>query len=986
VPAAGLTDHLVAVHGYLELTGTLLPRDVALTCLWDRVFSKGDVQAHEQVCLLLDGPPDGRTNQRPYVAALEVELRHRLDQPGNQRQERARWIHNLRKSVAARAYFWDLLKADDPRVRILGREVLLPEVGEALAGSGVTAADVRRWLDKLCPVEEIWEKIRACQRLAQFGAARQPAQECLRQLQGERPVACPRCSAAVAQAELEEHLRQYHRIYQFRGAQGSRAEITAALLSAVCSPNPEYEAWSALEALVREEWPQDVDAKIAVLLNQRLQALPEETAKEASIALAEVLAGSERGREMAQYLANLQERPAQQLALLTIMRLPPPLSRPLVRAARPLLVRRRAPFEIQISAAAALLRTTGNDGPRAAKIIRSLIAGCRKVAALERLRRLQEQVGPSSMLSKGYLKIENRIRMRCPRCDVKLRRPAMAQHVWLRHGLLLDGRRVREPWHLIEDWISAHARSHQPELLVRCRQLAQYLGGSQGLQRVYRLFLSKGVADVEARQMLLAQARRQRATLCPTCYAAVPVPEEVGVQPLNQSHGRLSLHGYCVEVSESGWVPQLLLETPTAGVYRGREPERSLTRPGAVLALVGPLVLAALALAVALRLTGLPGSWLDWSVGGMLGLALVTYFLVQVSGRDRPKPSERALDYGWSRLAPLLHAKEFSLEDSTFLAGLALDSIDRGRPSFRVDSLARVLRFTENAVAGRDAPLSHLALLHRLEIADAARSGEDPIPLVAWQLGRCLEGELPLSFAQELLADWESTWWTPGNLARLRVLLCDHAYAVGLEVGDLLQAGVAVPPLGSVLQIDRPQELAQLRLLWSLRPRPPWGNWSKPQLAFELASDPHLGRTLFDKYPDLLLAEPGLPSILLCGRGVVFQDVLFTEPPRRVETRSQRGAERPDYEVHVGERRFHFPRDPSAQVSRLERWFRHHFHDFLPQLPKVSSWRAPENAPVLHVQQTVVCPECQHLLLPRVGDVGGSVDRRPSRRAAQASR
>src|SRR2546421_11140148 len=66
-----LPQHLITAHDYLTLSGTLLPRSVALTCLWDRVLLTGDPQAHERLCLLL-GKRSDATAKIPYVAALET--------------------------------------------------------------------------------------------------------------------------------------------------------------------------------------------------------------------------------------------------------------------------------------------------------------------------------------------------------------------------------------------------------------------------------------------------------------------------------------------------------------------------------------------------------------------------------------------------------------------------------------------------------------------------------------------------------------------------------------------------------------------------------------------------------------------------------------------------------------------------------------------------------------------------------------------------
>src|SRR5205085_7896074 len=135
-------------------------------------------------------------------------------------------------------------------------------------------------------------------------------------------------------------------------------------------------------------------------------------------------------------------------------------------------------------------------------------------------------------------------------------------------------------------------------------------------------------------------------------------------------------------------------------------------------------------------------------------------------------------------------------------------------------------------------PPGHLAALYRLLIEDAAAAGEDPVPLVVEQLARCFVGRLPMVFAERLLEDWRCGWWTRGNLARLRVLLCDRAFEAGFEVRNLQDAGHNAPSLGAVLNTDEPTALAGLRLVWSLRPTRPWDRCGEASSAFELAADP----------------------------------------------------------------------------------------------------------------------------------------------------
>ncbi len=969
-------DHLVAAHAYLALSGTLLPRHAALSCLWDRVFTTGDLQAHEQLCLLLSGGGGPATEPSRYARALEEELQRRLNPAQLNRRDLARLIRNLRQSNSAGTHFWHLLAAAEPRVRSFGRELLLPEVGESLAEESLAPAEVRRWLDKLCPIEDVWEKIRVCQRLPQFGASKSAVRECLRHLQGERPVACPECGAAVPKDQLEGHLRQSHQIFQFRGERRSLQDTFTALLTAVCGANADYEAWEFLEALAGDEYGAETESFLTAGLIQTLETVSAEHRVEALNSVAEVLAGSDRGRQMTLLLAESPEPVARHLALLIAARLRPPLSHALIKALRPLLARRQAPVESQLAAAAALLQSTGKDGRAAAKVVHALIAGCRKTRALDRLHRFEQQAGSAPAISQRYAAIESRMRMRCPRCRVQLFRPEMARHLWSEHALLLDGRRVREPWRLVEDWIDDYGRGNPGDQLIRCRTLGQFLDPDQGLLRVYRLVLARGIDDVEARQILLAQAKQRRATLCPHCYALVPIPAEVVPHPLNQSHGRLSLGGYCVHVSETGLSPRLTMEAPGRLIYRGREPGRWLTRRGALLLLAGPLVAAALMLAVLLPYLQIQ-PFVPVTVA--LWLAFVSYLGVRIWWRHRPKPLDAAVDYAWSQLVPQLHAADFSIEDSAFLGGLAVTSIGHGHAERRAESLARVLRITENAVAGRAAPLAHLAALRRLELADMTAAGADLVPPMVAQIGRCFEGELPLAFAQWLLADWDMGGQKPGNLLRLRVLLCDRAFEAGLEVSDVLEAVRTAPALAEVLQVEHPDELGQLRLLWSLRPRRPWDGWSEAVTVFELANDPEACCKLLGQYPDLLLVDRGMPAIFLCGRGVFFQGVLFTESGRSVEVKARQDIEAVEYEVIVAEHRFQLPSDPTPLVKRLEHWFRYHFHEFLPQVSGVYAWHAPQGSQRLHFQEAILCPECRQLLLARIGEVGRMIDKTRSR-------
>jgi hypothetical protein len=581
---------------------------------------------------------------------------------------------------------------------------------------------------------------------------------------------------------------------------------------------------------------------------------------------------------------------------------------------------------------------------------------------------------------------EDRVLMICPRCGVELRRRRMIAHLWEQHQLLLDGRRVREPWQLIEDWIDAYRRKTDPEALDRCRILAQRIDPDNGLTRVQQVFLARGVDDPEARKALLAEAEERRASLCPQCYAFVPVPEEVPVRPLNAWHGRLSLNGYRVEVPEKGWLARLEVETPAGPVYRGREPGRWLTRKGALFLLAGPFVWAAVLVAVGLLAPALPPLI---PVLLLLSAALFVGIVVHRQWQGTAPPTDRAVNHAWARLAPRLYAEGFSRPESAFAAGLALTSVGRGNAAVRERPLGRLVAVAEKAVATGAGPLEHLADLRCLEVANAAALGKDPVPLVVAQVGRCFEGRLPLAYAERLLRDRESAWWTRGNRERLRVLLLDRAFEAGFEVRNLVEAGRAAPALGASLRTDDREGLARLRLLWSWRPRRPWEVCGECATVFDAAAAPKPDPYLL-RYRDLLFSqeitlpralgekEDEVEAILVCGRGLIFRDTVFTEAPGRVEIVSkrqkERGKERKGFELVVGKERFRFRKDPDVVANKLERWFRFFFTDFLPQVPAVHGWRSPSVAATLRLRETVPCPECRKAVVTRVGQVALSLD------------
>lgn len=791
----------------------------------------------------------------------------------------------------------------------------------------------------------------------------------------EALLVCPECRISFSPSVFETHLRQVHRIYQFRGVRRSFNDTFAALLDALLAERSDADAWRTLTALAQEDYGARADAFLAGTLGQLLTRVAVERRAALLDSLGAVI-GRSGATGLAVTLASDAEILACQLALAVMANLPQPLDSALVPPLRGLLLDRRLSPEAQFGALAAVLRTVGADSPLAAELLQTLVSGLGKAKSIERLRRFEQRAGKSTALDALCEKLEDRLRMSCPRCATQLRRPEMIEHLWNEHRLVLDGRRVREPWPLIEEWVELYRERQELELLDRARTLVQRLDPDEGPRRFHRLLLARGIADEEARRSLLEEAAEEHAACCPWCYGLVPMAREVPALRLNVYRGRLSAGGYRVEVSEGRLLTSLEIVTPRTRLYEGRELGQLWTRRGAMFVFVGPLILLALAWAFGPIVLGIKPLL---PVLVLLLLALAVHVVTRRLWRPRVPASGRARNYAWTLLAPRLHADGYRIDDSAFLAGLSLLSGEDGYAPLRASLLPDLVKRTENALLMGLAPPGHLAALRRLTIEDAVARGADPVPLVVDLLARCFEGRLSLQFAEHLLAGWQSRWWTIGDRIRLRVLLCDRAFEAGFEVRNLLDAGQTAPALGALLGTDNIANLAALRLLWSLRPTRPWDRCGDPLTVFDLAADPKqadlLGRfpdlLLWQAEPDWVVAAPGVTDpkpahILFCVRGVLLQGVLFTETPRIVEVNARWRYN----DLVIGEQRFRSTGPLDLLALRMERWFRYVFSEFLPSLRQVEKWKAPDRMAILRAWGAVACPECRRQLLPRVAQVG----------------
>lgn len=774
-------------------------------------------------------------------------------------------------------------------------------------------------------------------------------------------------------------------MYQFRGQQRSYNDTVALLLDLVCGAKPDPEAWQTLSAIAHEQRGPRADQFISTTVVARLSRMKVQQQKAALASIVKSIIGSPVREPFLKTLAQNTEQVGQRLVLRLLARWPSPLRSELIQDVKPLLRSGKLSGRSQVAAIAHSLSKISPDDPRTVELLDALLDQRSKTDSLALLRSLEEKTGAHPLVTQRLSGLEEQVRTLCPRCGTELSRAAMSQHLWQQHRLILDGANVREPWAVMEQWLRSERGPASSELLERCQRFALQLDPAEGQEKLQRLLMRTGKANAESRRQLLEEAQEKKASLCPSCYALVPVPQPRVEDPLNLWRGRLSGGQYRLEISHQGLLSSLEILAPRRPPTRGRDPKSTLTVTGAAWVFVGPVLLLALLFAFGtIRITASPLV----PVLITLLVALLVFLFVINRWREPIPLQERVVDLAWTWIVPQIHQEGFSLDDSCFLARLALRSVDHGDPAIRAEALRQVIPMIEQKVHDHSDVASHLAALQRLVIDDAWHQGEDPIELVVRELARTLSGELPLAYVESLFYNWETSWWTTGELARVRVLLCDLAFEAGFEVQYLLDLGESYPALGDVLRIGEPEQLVHLRLLWSLRPTRPWDHAGRAETVFEWAENPARARA-FEQCDDLLLAledpemlvtplnttqsrEQTEPlQILILSRGVMLQGTLFENRPSALEVNVvPKSSLRGGYELKIGRYRFHFSTDPNNVAIRLERWFRYLFQDFLPQTESVLKWKSPDRAALLRSRGALPCPECHKPMLPRVGRVG----------------
>jgi hypothetical protein len=740
----------------------------------------------------------------------------------------------------------------------------------------------------------------------------------------------------------------------------SELEHVDSLLRESCGPVPSSAAWEELVQFLNENFANNPHAVLAIRVSGFLQNLKGGIRVSTLNTLAGYMRASEWRRSLLQLLAGSKSMRARTLALLIAM--PGDFGEPAERLVlRSLLVSRRVPSRIQAAALAHVIDASGtvdkiDDLLEAFLHSRSASRGKRR---FDRLRSLLQD--PSVLRDRSHPSDADD-QIVCPRCQTRLRRPEMIRHLLEKHALVLEGKRVRNAWRVVDLLLAKYRRTRAKHWLRRCFDLVAQLNDPIGTRHLQQHMVLQRVAANAMMRRLLLSARDNQTALCPFCYAQAPVPPSRYIQPVPQSHGLLSWKGYRIHLRNDTPLPQLTIQTPDETVFSGREPGHLFSRQGFIL--FGAIPLAVLA--VLLALSGAPSFWM---VASLL-LAAAAYGWSWLRGWLEPSCVDRAIDFAWTILCPRLLARGLTEPDAEFLAALALASVGKGLPERREYWLEQLRNDRHQAVADGRAPSTHAACLTRLAISDAASRDVDLAALTASALSRCWKAEQPLSFAQQLLVDWQTTNWTKGAQSRFRILLLDQAFAEGWEVVSLRKLKAEAPALAASLKVADTKRLAELRWLWSSRASAPWLNIGPSHTCFELAQQEPPQNALFELHPDLLFVESQKDGMIICSSGVYWRNLHFPEVPRHVRITERVAVDHRSYTLHLGKESVALNYDPSALVDRLDRWMTYLREDFQIKAKKTRKWVAPEETKFLPPGELAVCPECHHPFAGAAGELG----------------
>lgn len=577
-----------------------------------------------------------------------------------------------------------------------------------------------------------------------------------------------------------------------------------------------------------------------------------------------------------------------------------------LEAVPPLLHDPTLPDDLRVRAAARALRSSRSPKDYLTRLAPALTAGVTPLAALARLRAVQGRLRRSRALDLLIARRERRLRLACPHCPARLRLPELARHLYEAHGLVIDRGRARRPDRLAKELRKRYATGRDTTLLDLAAQLSE-----PDALRAWAARSGAATADVAP---LAAAAGGRGNGLCPRCLSELPASVEPLPTSLVLAGGRLTGDGHTVEVRGPDGLRTCTITTPTGLLRSGLDGRRA----------VGPRALGVLLAAVIL----LAGIVLRVPFTGTFLVALVVYSAVRLLRAPLPQAAERAVDRAWTGLVPRLSA---SVDADRFVIRLCRASTGRGDAEAR----AGVLR----AVVSSERTTALSAAARFLQLDDAGRLGVDRVAGVGDLIATGFRSDEKLAFAEQVAELLLALHPGREDIARLRILVLDAAFAAGYTPRGLADLWAACPRLRELAAVESLSRLGLQHVVWALREERPWDALVPAGTVFELARvAPTLSGRVLDQHPDLLLfhrtppaVDEALGWVLVTARGVVVGGMVVADPD--AEVRIDGGRLIGSATLVFGTHRLPLPRRPPAElVTTLRRLLRVRTELLLPRL------------------------------------------------------
>jgi endogenous inhibitor of DNA gyrase (YacG/DUF329 family) len=487
VRAAGLNDHLVRGHNFVNLGGPPVPYGEALQELWRRLLAEQDARAAAQlVNLLVDRHADKAESMFRNAFEAQLGIHAAALGPFDPAAPSPAWSrvaerlgeHELTQRVCR-----SLLTHADDRLRAVARLALIPLVAKRLAGKADNAAFLTS-LEALCPGEPVPLRLAVCRQLAEAGASKKAAKEVAAALELDRDVNCPECGRAIRRREEAEHLRREHGLYEIEGARCPWDEALKRLMAALLAAKPDRKAAGRYVEVASDRLKgADLAARMAAdLANEaRSRASPPP--------LERVAALSQAGDVFRRLIDDGNGR----LALPLFAAMGKGASLTVLERAAALIADASLPGDERRQAAGLILTSRNAEAGTRERAIDAFLSGQGDpLLALELLDDLAT-AAPSPAVEARRQRLYEQTTLPCPACQTVLNLKALQDHAWRAHGLVLMRGAWRPTWEAIGAWLDEYARTGDEMHLNRAQALALLDDPQLGRFRLGGLAASKGI-------------------------------------------------------------------------------------------------------------------------------------------------------------------------------------------------------------------------------------------------------------------------------------------------------------------------------------------------------------------------------------------------------------------------------------------------------------------------------------------------------------